>query len=156
MNHNLSFPRDNFDQDNTFTFAYKGYKGAERTATGYLFNSVDEGVVYIMKQSAVLKDHYTPADIAESARLAAQTPVRTGDTVTVNGRTYLAKIIGNYSDAGRLAPIELVRGNDVIFPDGNEHGETSEPLFIAKAEGRRAQGRTPAEALANLSAAVAA
>lgn len=101
----LNFPRDNFDKDNTFTFAYKGFRGNECTATGYLFNSVDESVVYLMKQSACLKDVYSDADRAESARLREMTPVRTGDMVTVDGKQYRVRILGNYSDAGRLDPI---------------------------------------------------
>lgn len=100
----LNFPRDNFDQDNTFTFAYRGARGIERTATGYLFDGEEEGL-YIMKQSACLKDQYTDADRAESARLNAMTPVRDGDEVTLNGKQYRVKILGNYSDAGRLIPV---------------------------------------------------
>lgn len=100
----LNFPVDNFDQDNTFTFAYTGIFGKQWTATGYLFEDKEEGVIYIMKQSACLKDVYTDADRAESARLAAMTPIRTGDVVEVGGKQYTVKIIGNYSDAGRLIP----------------------------------------------------
>jgi len=101
----LNFPRDNFDKDNTFTFAYKGFRGNECTATGYLFNSVDEGVIYLMKQSACLKAVYSDADKSERARLNAMAPVRTGDTVTVDGKQYKVRVLGNYSDAGRLDPI---------------------------------------------------
>lgn len=99
----LNFPRDNFDQDNTFVFAYPGVRGVERTATGYLFNS--DGAIYVMKQSACLKDSYTDADRAERARLDAQAPLRTGDVVTVDGKQYRVRILGNYSDAGRLDPL---------------------------------------------------
>lgn len=101
----LNFPRDNFDQDNTFAFVYLGARGVERIATGYLFNAADEGVIYIMKQSACLKGHYTDADCAEQRRLDAQIPLRTGDVVTVDGKQYRVRILGNYSDAGRLDPI---------------------------------------------------
>lgn len=105
MSQVLNFTRDNFDQDNTFTFAYQGIRGQERTATGYLFNSKDEGTIYIMKQSACLKDSYTAKDMEESARLNAMTPVRDGDLVLVEGQQYKVKILGNYSDAGRLVKI---------------------------------------------------
>ena len=105
MNQVLNFTRDNFDQDNTFTFAYRGVRGQERTATGYLFNSKDEGVIYIMKQSDCLKGAYTAKDVGESARLNAMTPVRDGDVVEVEGQQYKVRILGNYSDAGRLQKI---------------------------------------------------
>lgn len=101
----LNFTRDNFDQDNTFTFAYQGVRGQERTATGYLFDSKDEGVIYIMKQSACLKGEYTAKDNEERARLNAMTPVRDGDVVEVEGQQYKVRILGNYSDAGRLIKI---------------------------------------------------
>lgn len=100
----LNFPIDNFDQDNTFTFAYQGIRGQERTATGYLFDGGDEGI-YIMKKSACLKDQYSDKDREESARLLAMTPLRTGDIVELNGQQYRVSILGNYSDAGRLKPV---------------------------------------------------
>lgn len=108
MSQVLNFTRDNFDQDNTFTFAYQGIqgiRGQERTATGYLFNSKDEGVIYVIKQSACLKGVYTAKDAEESARLNATTPVRDGDVVEVEGQQYKVRILGNYSDAGRLQKI---------------------------------------------------
>ena len=39
----LNFPRDNFDQNNTFAFAYQGARGIDRIATGYLFKSAEDG-----------------------------------------------------------------------------------------------------------------
>lgn len=104
MTTTLNFPRDNFDQDNTFVFAYQGARGIERQATGYLFQSGDQGI-FIQKKSAFIADSYTEADRAESARLAAQAPLRTGDEVTVEGKQYKVRILGNYSDAGRLIPV---------------------------------------------------
>lgn len=48
------------------------------------------------------------------------------------------------------SPVEVYRARDLIFPNGNERGEYSEPLYVARAEGRAAHGRNPAEAEANL------
>lgn len=101
----LNFVRDNFDQDNTFTFAYQGVRGQERTATGYLKNYGDEGM-FIMKQSVCLKDQYTAKDDEERRRLNAMAPVRDGDIVEVEGKQYKVKILGNYSDAGRLIAVQ--------------------------------------------------
>ena len=106
MTTTLNFPRDNFDQDSTFTFAYQGIRGQERTATGYLSNSEDEGVIYLMKQSVCLKSEYTAKDNEERDRLNSMTPVRNGDIVEVEGKQYKVKILGNYSDAGRLIAVE--------------------------------------------------
>ncbi len=101
----LNFPRDSFDQDNTFAFAYQGARGMDRTATGYLFRSAEDGQIFIMKQSACLKDSYTDADRAEQRRLDAQIPLRTNDVVNVGGKNYRVQILGDYSDAGRLNPL---------------------------------------------------
>lgn len=100
----LNYRRDNFDQDNTFSFIYSGPRGREVPATGYLFYAEDEGQIYIMKRTTSLKSYYTEADHAEMDRLNAMTPVRDGDTVEVEGKQYRVKILGNYSPAGRLIP----------------------------------------------------
>lgn len=100
----LNFVRDSFDQDNTFTFAYQNSRRQECTATGYLKDYGDEGV-FIMKQADDIKAEYTAKDDEELSRLSAMTPVRDGDTVEVEGKQYKVKIIGNYSDAGRLIPL---------------------------------------------------
>lgn len=49
-----------------------------------------------------------------------------------------------------MSDIEVVRGNDLYFPQGNEKGDYYEPLFIARMNGKTAHGKTPTEALANL------
>jgi hypothetical protein len=100
----LKFKTDNFDQDNTFTFAFPGSRGQERVRTGYAADFEDEGV-YIMQRSACLKAQYTAKDYEETARLAAMTPLRTGDIVEIDGKQYTVKILGDYSDAGRLIPV---------------------------------------------------
>ena len=101
----LNFPRDNFDQDNTFSFAFQGRRG-EQTRTGYLFNSKDEGRIYILQGGICIKQVYTQADRDETTRLAAQQPVRSGDTVEVNGKQYQVRINGDFSDAGYLIEIQ--------------------------------------------------
>lgn len=99
--HTLNYPRDTFDQDNTFTFEVVK-RGLARVRTGYLFKDDASGKVYILQNGACIKSHYTDKDRAEQARLAAMTPVRDGDEVEVDGVKYAAKILGDFSDAGRL------------------------------------------------------
>lgn len=88
----------------TFSFEYDGLRGVKQTAIGYLRDYAEEGV-YIMKQPGMLKDSYTAEDHAESARLSQMTPIKHGDIVEVEGKQYKVKILGNYSDAGRLIPV---------------------------------------------------
>lgn len=100
----LNIKTDSFDQDNTFTFAFTGSRGQERVRTGYVADFEDEGM-YIMQRSACLKAVYTDKDREETARLNAMNPIRTGDIVEINGKQYSVKILGDYSDAGRLIPV---------------------------------------------------
>lgn len=100
----LNTMTDSFDQDNTFTFEYTGTRGQAQRATGYVADYGDEGI-FIMKKSACLKSSYTQKDMEETARLNAMEPVRNGDVVLFNGQEYKVKILGNFSDAGRLTKI---------------------------------------------------
>ncbi|UTS52020.1 hypothetical protein [Synechococcus phage BUCT-ZZ01] len=105
MTQQLNYMADNFDQENTFSFEYVGFRGVTRRATGYLFNCEKENKIYILQKSAYIKSHYTEADNAERTRLNTMTAVKTGDIVEVEGKKYEVKILGDYSDAGRLIPI---------------------------------------------------
>lgn len=104
MTTTLNFPANTLDQDNTFTFAFKGFKGQERIRTGYLFDGEEEGI-YIMQRGACLKAEYTEKDIKERKRLNTMKPLRTGDVVELGGKQYTVKINGDFSDAGRLIPV---------------------------------------------------
>lgn len=100
----LNFKNDTFHRGVSFRVAIQGRKG-EHTITCYLFNSEDEGKIWILQESACLKSHYSVKDHAELDRLAAMTPVRDGDMVEVEGQQYKVKILGDYSDAGYLIKI---------------------------------------------------
>jgi hypothetical protein len=101
----LTIPANNFDNDAHFAFEYLNYKKEPTRGEGYLFYAGDEGQFYIMKCGATLKSSYTDADRALTNRIyRGEQVVRNGDTVTVAGNTYTVKILGNYSDAGRLIP----------------------------------------------------
>lgn len=45
---------------------------------------------------------------------------------------------------------EIVRGNPLYFPEGNENGNFYEPLWIAKRDNLMEHGRTPTEAMMKL------
>lgn len=98
----LNFTTSTFDQDNTFTFEYKRYNGKTGRGTGYLFLDESQDQIYLMQHSVCLKAHYTEKDREEQDRLNSMEPVRDGDVVMVEGKQYRVKILGDYSDAGRL------------------------------------------------------
>lgn len=66
----------------------------------------EDYVVYIMQRCRVLKDHYTEADRLHLERMNALAPLKDGEVVLFNGAEYKVKILGNYSDAGRLIPVQ--------------------------------------------------
>lgn len=101
----LTIPANTFDDDAHFAFEYLNYKKQPTRGEGYLFYAKDEGQFYIMKCGACLKSSYTDADRALTDRIyRGEQVVRDGDTVTVSGNAYTVKILGNYSNAGRLIP----------------------------------------------------
>lgn len=105
MTQQLNYTTDNFDTKSTFAFEYKGFSGKTRRSTGYLFNCEQEKKIYIMKKSVGVQSSYTEKEIAERERLNTMEPIKTGDIVEVEGKKYEVKILGDYSDAGRLIPI---------------------------------------------------
>lgn len=60
----------------------------------------------------------------------------------------LAQYSTNWAQGGPIIELEkmiVVRGNDLIFPKGNENGDTSEPLYLARYSGSNSwmHGQTP-------------
>jgi hypothetical protein len=101
----LTYPANTFDRDACFAFEYD-YKGKPQRAAGYLFNDTQEGVIYILQKGSCLKAHYTEEDRVYTNRIYfGEEVLRSGDAVTVDGKQYEVKILGNYSDAGRLIPV---------------------------------------------------
>jgi hypothetical protein len=101
----LIIPVNNFDNDAHFAFEYLNWKKQPTRGEGYLFYAKDEAQFYIMKCCECIKSSYAVADSALTDRIYyGEQVVRNGDTVTVAGKAYTVKILGNYSDAGRLIP----------------------------------------------------
>lgn len=93
-----------FDDAAKFAFEYER-RGSPVRATGYLrdYRDSGEGVV-LMQEPTFLADSYSEAEIAMRKRVASEEPVRDGDIVEVEGERFRVRILGNYSDAGRLIP----------------------------------------------------
>lgn len=101
----LTIPTSTFDNEASFAFEYLNYKKQAVRAEGYLFYDEQNDEMFLMKASSMIKGHYTDADIAHTNRIyRGEQVVRNGDKVSVNGKLYTVKILGNYSDAGRLIP----------------------------------------------------
>jgi hypothetical protein len=101
----LTLPTDTFDRDARFAFEYLDYKKRPTRGEGYLFHDDRNDEMFLMQAAGCLKSHYTDADRAHIDRIYnGEQVVRHGDTVSVGGKLYTVKVLGNYSDAGRLIP----------------------------------------------------
>ena len=101
----LTYPTDNFDRAAGFAFTYLDYKKNLQRAEGRLFRDDTDGQIYIMQRSACIQASYTQEERNHIERIAyGPDVVNHGDSVEVDGKTYTVKILGNYSDAGRLIP----------------------------------------------------
>ena len=106
----LTFPSDTLDKTASFAFEYFNYRKEPVRGEGYLFNDETTGQIFLMKCPSSLQSHYSAAEIAHNERIYRGDNVVThGDTVSVGGKQYLVKILGNYSDAGRLIAIDAVQ-----------------------------------------------
>ena len=101
----LTIPADNFDRAARFAFEYLNYKKQPTRGEGYLFYDDSEDQFYILQCASCLQSSYTDAERAHTDRIyRGEQVVRSGDSVTVAGKAFTVKILGNYSDAGRLIP----------------------------------------------------
>jgi hypothetical protein len=99
----LTFPANNFDRAAGFAFIYLDYKKQPQRAEGYLFLDESDGQIYIMKRAACIQATYTQEERDHIDRIYyGPEVVKDGDTVQVDDHLYTVKILGNYSDAGRL------------------------------------------------------
>ena len=99
---------DTFDQDTTFVIETKGFRRMKRMTVRLMqgYDKRDDGIFWGMQCSACLKAEYTAKDYEESARLNSMEPVRHGDTVTIEGKQYKARVLGDYSNCAVFDPIE--------------------------------------------------
>lgn len=108
----LTYPTSNFDATADFKVAgvpgacylfcaavHPDYKGCTR-------QDKDFHKIFVMQHAGVLKAHYTEKDIAAMERFKALTPIAQGEEVEVDGKRYRMRVVGNYSDAGYLIPVE--------------------------------------------------
>lgn len=104
---NLNISTETLDQDNTFVIeVVKPRRTVRITAVVQRdYQKVGDGILWAMKKSAALKSQYTEKDTEERNRLNTMEPIRTGDTVLIEGKQYTARIKGDFSDCAIFDPI---------------------------------------------------
>jgi hypothetical protein len=105
MTATLTYPANNFDRDARFAFEYLNWRKQPTRGEGYLFYDDTEDQIYILKCASCIQGSYTAEERAHIARIFhGEQVLRNSDTVIVEGKPYTVKILGDYSDAGRLIP----------------------------------------------------
>lgn len=96
----LNLSTDTFDQDNTFIVEHVTARRIRRMTVSLLcdYKTEGDGIMWGLQKGVCLKSSYTDKDRAETARLKSMEPVRHGDVVTIEGRQYKARVLGDYSD----------------------------------------------------------
>ena len=102
----LKLSTGSFDQVNTFNVVAPGKYYPMRCALHRGYHKRDDGVLWVMQHSTVIKDSYSDEDRAESARLRSEGPLVYGDQVMVEGKVYTLRVLGDYSDCAILDEVK--------------------------------------------------
>jgi hypothetical protein len=100
----LKLAADNFGNANTFEVA-TGRRTPAKASLRCGYRKRGDGIFWALSSGSMLKDVYTDADRAESARLAAESPVVNGEIVEIDGKQYKARVLGAYSDCAIFDPV---------------------------------------------------
>ena len=108
MTKTLTLATGNFDQANTFSVEVQTRRGLTQLTCKLHrdYHEQDDGIYWALNGGAMVKDVYSDADRAETARLASEQPVRNGDVVQIDGNLYTAKVLGVHSDACIFKPVQ--------------------------------------------------
>lgn len=92
----LNLAADTFDQANTFQV-----NTGRRIVKASLcrdYQLPGDGRYWALNTGSCLKDKYSDADRAETARLEAEGPLQNGQTVLIDGEQYKVRVLGAFSD----------------------------------------------------------
>lgn len=99
----LTLSTGSFDQDNTFSISKLKYSRCKLFKD---YKQDGDGIYWVMLCSAMLKAEYTDKDHEESARLSdPANAVDDGEIVTVDGKQFKIRVLGQYSDCAILDPV---------------------------------------------------
>jgi hypothetical protein len=104
----LNVAIDSFDRNAMFTVALVK-KNRTKIMSCSLHSGYEkegDGVMWALQHGAVLKSHYTAADIAHSDRMNSMAPLNNGDVVMIEGKQYKVRVKGDYSDCAMFDPVE--------------------------------------------------
>jgi hypothetical protein len=92
-----------FDLDAVFNLEVTDRRGTRNLRC---YAKAEEGEAFINQRSAMITDSYTDEELAQLERLATEAPVRHGDMIELEGKTYRVHVNGDFSDAAKLIPAD--------------------------------------------------
>ena len=103
----LNIIEDNFDQVNTFAIELQSRRGTKRAKCSVRkdYQVKGDGILWALQHGATLKSHYSAKDVAELDRLRNDEPVRHGDTVSIEGKQYTVRVLGDFSNVAIFDPV---------------------------------------------------
>jgi hypothetical protein len=101
----LRLNEGNFDHANTFCFAEIPYNRPCSLYCGYM--SSDDGIYWAMLHASCLASSYSGEELNERKRLSSgEHTIANGETVLINGKQYIARFKGEYSDCATFEPVQ--------------------------------------------------
>lgn len=94
----LNLSTGSFDQVNTFNVEIRADRPAKTASLHRDYVKQGDGVYWALSSGAMLKDKYTPADVAERDRLNSEAPLKHGEIVLIDGEQYKTRVLGMFSD----------------------------------------------------------
>jgi hypothetical protein len=71
------------------------------------YHKAGDGILWAMQHSACIASSYSAEEIAERNRLNAEPALQNGEIVTIEGRTYRVRVLGDYSNAALFDAVSL-------------------------------------------------
>ena len=101
----LKLLTNTFDRDNTFSVDLPRLAGF-RCSLHRDYKVRGDGILWVMQHASMICSSYSEEQVAEIDRLKTEPKLRNGEVVTVEGKLYRVRVLGDYSTAALLDPID--------------------------------------------------
>jgi hypothetical protein len=99
----LTLSTGSFDRTNSFNVNV-GRPIPRKASLHRDYKVAGDGVLWIMQHAGYIASSYSQSEIDERGRLASEQPVAHGDPVQVDGKKYIVRVLGDFSDCAILDP----------------------------------------------------
>lgn len=102
----LTVSTSTLDKENIFRISLQAGKCPKTVRLQSGYDKHDDGIMWALNSGAVLRGHYTDADLANLDRLNAMQPVEHGEIILIAGKQYKTRVLGDFSDCAIFDPIK--------------------------------------------------